>query len=68
MKDDHYKAFKWATENKIRIYPKLKGKNFVLILERDGKTETSGKEYAKKDYQNIIWEFYLTLYNKSGNE
>lgn len=68
MTEDHYKAFKWATDNNIRIYPRVKGKNFVLILERNGKTETSGKEYSKKDYQDIIWEFYLTLYNKLRNE
>lgn len=68
MTEQHYQAFKWATENDIRIYPKIKGKNFVLILERNGKTETSGKEYSKKDYQDVIWEFYLTLYNKSRNE
>lgn len=68
MTEDHYKAFKWATDNNIRIYPRVKGKNFVLILERNGKTETSGKEYSKKDYQEVIWEFYLTLYNKLRNE
>lgn len=68
MTEQHYQAFKWATDNNIRIYPKIKGKNFVLILERNGKTETSGKEYSKKDYQDVIWEFYLTLYNKSRNE
>lgn len=68
MTEQHYQAFKWATENDIRIYPKIKGKNFVLILERNGKTETSGKEYSKKEYQDVIWEFYLTLYNKSRNE
>ncbi len=68
MTEDHYKAFKWATDNNIRIYPKIKGKNFILILERNGKTETSGKEYSKKDYQEVIWEFYLTLYNKLRNE
>jgi hypothetical protein len=68
MTEQHYQAFKWATENNIRIYPKIKGKGFVLILERNGKTETSGKEYSKKDYQDVIWEFYLTLYNKSRNE
>lgn len=68
MTEQHYQAFKWATENDIRIYPKIKGKNFVLILERNGKTETSGKEYSKKEYQHVIWEFYLTLYNKSRNE
>ena len=64
MTEDHYKAFKWATDNNIRIYPKVRGKNFVLILERNGKTETSGNEYSKKEYQEVIWEFYLTLYNK----
>jgi hypothetical protein len=68
MTEQHYQAFKWATDNNIRIYPKIKGKNFVLILERNGKTETSGKEYSKKEYQDVIWEFYLTLYNKSRNE
>jgi hypothetical protein len=64
MTDQHYNAFKWATENNIRIYPKISGNKFILILERNGKTETSGKEYPKKDYQDVIWEFYLTLYNK----
>lgn len=68
MTEQHYQAFKWATDNNIRVYPKIKGKNFVLILERNGKTETSGKEYSKKEYQDVIWEFYLTLYNKSRNE
>ena len=63
MTDDHYKAFKWATENNIRIYPRIKGKGFVLILERNGKTENS-----KKDYQEVIWEFYLTLYNKHRDD
>ena len=72
MTELHYKAFKWAMDNNIRIYPKVKGKNFVLILEREGRQETSGKEYSKKDYQDIIWEFYLTLYqqnkdNKKGD-
>ena len=64
MTEKHCQAFKWATDNNIRIYPKVRGKKFILILERDGKTETSGKEYNKKDYQDVIWEFYLTLYNK----
>ena len=68
MTEDHYKAFKWATDNNIRIYPKISGNKFILILERNGKTETSGKEYSKKDYQEVIWEFYLTLYNKLRNE
>lgn len=68
MTDQHYDAFKWATENEIRIYPKIKDDGFILILERDGKTETSGKIYPKKDYQNIIWEFYLNLYNKAKDD
>jgi len=68
MTEDHYKAFDWACKNNIRIYPKVRGNKFILILERDGKTETSGKEYSKKEYQNIIWEFYLTLYNNSRDE
>ena len=48
MEKEYYEAFKWATENEIRIYPKVKGENFILILEREGKIETSGKEYSKK--------------------
>ena len=68
MEKEYYEAFKWATENNIRIYPKVKGENFILILEREGKIETSGKEYSKKKYQDVIWEFYLTLYNKYRNE
>lgn len=68
MNEQYYTAFRWACKNEIRVYPEPKDGQFILILERDGKKQTSGKLYPKKDYQKVIWEFYLTLYNNRKND
>ena len=65
--DIHYQAFKWCDDNRIRVYPKVRGKNFILVYCIDGVAYTSNKQHAKKDYQQAIWDFYVFLYNKFKN-
>tara|TARA_B110000971_G_C19515912_1_gene279569 strand:- start:169 stop:393 length:225 start_codon:yes stop_codon:yes gene_type:complete len=60
----HYEAFKWCTENRIKVYPKIKGDKFILVYTIDGVAHSSGKLYDKSEYMQNIWEFYLFLYNK----
>ena len=52
---EHYEAFKWCTENRVKVYPKIKV------------AHSSGKLYDKNEYMQNIWEFYLFLYNKLKN-
>jgi len=61
---EHYDAFRWCTENRIKIYPKPRKNKFILVYTIDGVAKTSGKEYDKKEYMECIWNFYLFLYNK----
>lgn len=62
--EKHYEAFKWCVENNIRIYPKLRKSNYILIYEINGVAKTSGMEYQKNEYMEAIWDFYLFLFNK----
>lgn len=64
---EHYEACKWCFDNKIFIYPKKRGANYILVCVKDGVGYSSMKEYKEADYQQIIWDFYLYLYNKYNN-
>jgi hypothetical protein len=66
--DEHYQAFKWCDERGIRIYPKIRGSQFILVYVIDSQAHTSNKLYDQKDYQQAIWDFYLFLYNKFNND
>jgi len=66
--DEHYKAFKWCDEHDIKIYPKPRGSQFILVYVIDGVAKTSSKLHDPKDYQQAIWDFYLFLYNKFNND
>ncbi len=63
-KPEHYKAFDWCTKNRVKVYPKIRGSQFILVYTIDGVANTSGKLYDKNNYMQNIWEFYLFLYNK----
>jgi len=60
----HYDAFKWCCDNHIKVYPKPRGGQFILVYSIDGVANTSNKLHEKKNYQQAIWDFYLFLYNK----
>lgn len=62
--EKHYRAFAWACDNKIRVYPVPKNKLYKIIYEHNGKKKTSGKLYPKKELFPVVWEFYLYLYKK----
>jgi len=66
--EEHYTAFKWCDEHGIRIYPKIRGSQFILVYVIDSQAHTSNKLYESKDYQQAIWDFYLFLYNKFNND
>ena len=59
---EFYKAFKWAEENRIRVYPVKRGSKFILALEENGYVKTSGKEYEKKEIDLKQKEYYIYLY------
>jgi hypothetical protein len=65
---DFYKAFSWAQKVGIRIYPQPKGDKFILVLEQNGKTRTSGKEYTREEWSLRIKEFYIYLYKKNKSD
>ena len=60
----HYNAFKWCCDNDIRVYPKPRGSQFILVYSINGFAKTTNKLHDAKDYQQAIWDFYLFLYNK----
>jgi len=66
--DEHYKALYWCDKNNIKIYPKVRGKKFILVYCIDGCARTSFKLHDKKDYIQAIWDFYLFLYNKYNDD
>lgn len=61
---EHYKAFDWCTKNGIKIYPKPRGSEYILVYSENGVAKTSGTLYSKKEHQQKIWDFYLYLYKK----
>ena len=64
---EHYKAFDWCTKNNIRIYPKVRDGQYILVYTENGVANTSGKLYTKKELQQNIWDFYLYIYKKYKN-
>ena len=66
--EDFYKAFNFCEKNRIRVYPKVRGKKFILVSAIDGVAKTSGKEYSKSEYQTLIKEYYIYLWKKFRNE
>lgn len=66
--EDFYKAFSFCEKNRIRVYPKPKGKEFILISSIDGVAKTSGKTYPKSEYQTVLKEFYIYLWKKFRDE
>lgn len=59
-----YKAFSWCTNNDIKVYPQIRGKQFQLVYVIDGVARSSGKLHDKDVLQWRIKEFYIYLYEK----
>jgi len=64
---DFYKAFSWAEDNNVRIYPTKKGSKYILVVEDNGEARTSGKEYDREEYDLKLKEFYIYLWKKYGD-
>ena len=64
---EHYEAMSWCLKNNIKVYPKLRGAKYILVHTVDGVAYSSGKEYDVKEYQQVIWEYYLYLFNEFKN-
>ena len=62
-----YEAFSWCTNNDIKIYPQIRGKQFQLVYVIDGVARSTGKLHDKDDLQQRIYEFYIYLYEKLKN-
>lgn len=61
---EHYKAMSWCHKNRITVYPKLRGSKYILVHTKDGVAFSSGKEYNIKEYQQVIWDYYLYLFRQ----
>lgn len=66
--DQDTRAMLWCLDNKIRVYPVVKGSEYELEVEyvKAGKIKRirSDKTYPKHDYNSKLYDLYKHMYKK----
>lgn len=61
---EHHDAFAYCVGNDIKVYPLKRKGGFILVLEKDGTKQSSGKIHTAEQLDEMIWKFYLYIYKK----